>query len=323
MHNPGPRDFPLPHNEADRLASLYRLELLDAPPGERFDRIARLAGRAMAAPVALVTLLDADEQQMCAALGTDIGVVERADTFCTHTILEPDDLLVVPDTHDDARFSSLPSVSAGPHIRFYAGVAIHAPDGQKIGSMCVLDVEPRTLSPADELVLRDLGALVERELLHTSLAMTDSLTGLANHRAFMAASERFLSLGRRRSEPVSIIFADVNGLKAVNDRLGHVDGDDLLRRAAAAISSSTRASDVVARLGGDEFAAVLYDADGAQAEAVISKIRHGVAADNDGRPSAVELSIALGAATARPADTITELVARADAAMFSDKQSSK
>lgn len=276
----------------------------------------------MAAPIALVTLLDADEQQMCAALGTDVGVVDRADTFCTHTIVEPNDLLVVPDTHDDERFSSNPSVAAGPHIRFYAGVTIHSPDGHKVGSMCVLDTEPRTLSAEDELVLRDLGALVEREILHTSLAMTDSLTGLANHRAFTAACERFLSLGRRRSEPVSIIFADVNGLKAINDRLGHVDGDDLLRRAAAAVSSSTRASDVVARLGGDEFAVVLYDADATEAEAVISKIRHGVASDNEGHPSGVELSIALGSATAEPDDAIAELVARADAAMFRDKQSS-
>lgn len=312
----------MPHNEADRLASLYRLELLDDPPGERFDRIARLAGRAMAAPIALVTLLDADEQQMCAALGTDVGMVDRADTFCTHTIVESDDLLVVPDTYEDDRFSKNPNVAAAPHIRFYAGVAIHSPDGHKIGSMCVLDVEPRSLSREDEVVLRDLGALVEREILHTSLAMTDSLTGLANHRAFHAASERFLSLGRRRSDPVSVIFADVNGLKAVNDRLGHGDGDDLLRRAADVMSSSTRASDVVARLGGDEFAAVLYDADAIEAEAIITKIKQCVAADNEGHPSGVELSIALGSATAEPSDAITDLVARADAAMFSDKRSS-
>lgn len=322
MHDRTPRRFSTSGTESDRLASLYQLDLLDGAPNHQFDRIARLAGRALSAPVGLVTLLDADEQQFCAALGTDVTAVDRGDSFCTHVILEPNELLVVPDTHLDARFSTIPPVAAEPHIRFYAGVAVNAPDGQPVGTICVLDVTPRTFSPDDELALRDLGALVEREILHTSLAMTDSLTGLANHRAFHAATERFLSLGRRRSDPVSVIFADVNGLKAVNDRLGHVDGDDLLRRAAAAVSSSTRASDVVARLGGDEFAAVLYDTDGDEAEAVISKIRHSVAADNKRHPSGVELSIALGTATAEPADTIAELVARADAAMFRDKQSS-
>ncbi len=321
MNDDGPEGSDDRQVETGRLASLYRLDLLDEAHDERFERISRIASRALAAPFALVTLLDADDQRFCASFGFDIDTTPRADSFCNYAIIAPDDVLVVPDAHLDPKFAGVPFVTGTPYIRFYAGVAVKSPGGQPIGTVCVLDTQPRTFGPDDEALLGDLGALVERELLHTSVSLSESLTGLANRRAFMAAVDRFLPLGARRSEPVSVIFADVNDLKLVNDMLGHAEGDALLQRTAVALATSTRSSDVVARIGGDEFAVVLYDTDAEAVAAVIDKIRERVHADNEGVRSGRALSVAFGAATAQPDDTAGELVARADAAMVADKRS--
>jgi diguanylate cyclase (GGDEF)-like protein len=310
-------------DETDRLTSLYQLDLLDSGQDERFDRIARIARRALDAQIALVTLLDHDEQQFCGSVGTELTGTRREDSFCTHAIVTPGNLLIVPDTLLDPRFADLPIVKSAPHIRCYAGAPITTPDGQPIGTLCVLDTEPRTFTADDEAVLHDLANLVEREILYTSFGMTDSLTGLPNRRAFMAAAERLIVLGRRRSESVAVIFADVNGLKRVNDQFGHVDGDALIRCAGSAISRPMRTSDIVARLGGDEFAVLLYDADASAAATVIDKINEQIAVENQDAAPHLTLSIALGAAIARPDDTVTDLIVRADAAMFEAKRTFK
>jgi len=302
-----------------RLAALYALDLIEGRPSERFDRISRIASGALNTPIALITLLDDDEQFFCSAVGTKRTGTSRTDSFCTHAITGAERVMIVADTHDDERFIDNPLVTQSPHIRFYAGVPITAA-GQRVGTLCVLDVEPRQMSATQLAVLRDLAALVEQELHHTNVALTDTLTGLANRRAFEAAAQRFVALGRRRSEDVSFIFADVNGLKRVNDSTGHIDGDGLLRRVAQVLEDCTRRSDIAARLGGDEFAVLLYGSSANQAAAIVDKIQHCIESNNRLEPDASPMSVALGVATLRADDDVLSLVARADAAMYEAKR---
>ncbi len=302
-----------------RLAALYALDLIEGEPSERFDRIARVASRSLDVPIALITLIDDDQQFFCAAVGTDTSGTSRADSFCTHAIAVSDPVMVVPDTHHDQRFIDNALVIGDPGIRFYAGAPISTA-GQRIGTLCVIDTEPRQITADDIQTLRDLADMVEQELHHTRMAMTDTLTGLANRRAFDASAERFLALGHRRSEPVSVVFADVNGLKLVNDESGHIHGDALLRRAAAALSANTRTADTVARIGGDEFAVLLYGVGADDAAAIVDNIQHSIALSNELAPAVAPLSVAFGISTSQADDDVTSLVGRADDAMYESKR---
>ena len=153
----------LPGDEEERLAAVRRLNLLDTPPEERFDRHARIAAAAFDAPIALVTLVDRDRQWYKSHYGFDFSESSRDIGFCTHAILE-EQPLVVPDALQDDRFADNPAVIGDPHVRFYAGVPLHSADGARVGAFCIVDHKPRTMSPAQVRMLQDLARLVEEEL---------------------------------------------------------------------------------------------------------------------------------------------------------------
>jgi phosphoribosyl 1,2-cyclic phosphodiesterase/DNA-binding response OmpR family regulator len=154
---------PLPSNEATRLVALRRLGLLDTPEEERFGRITRLAQRLSRAPIALITLVDADRQWFKSRQGLDVTETPRDAAICAYAILS-DESLVIRDTLADPRFADNPLVVGFPRIRFYAGHPLHAPDGHRVGTLCVIDHRPRELSAADLEALRDLATLAEAEL---------------------------------------------------------------------------------------------------------------------------------------------------------------
>ncbi|WP_162527306.1 GAF domain-containing protein [Sphingomonas solaris] len=152
----------IPADEAARLGALHALGLLDTPPEERFDRLTRLAAALFRVPVAVISLVDADRQWFKSTTGTDLCETPRESSFCAHAVAARA-MLVVPDTFADTRFRDNPLVTADPRIRFYAGAPIHAPDGQPIGTLCILDTRPRDLSEAERGQLSDLAATVEAE----------------------------------------------------------------------------------------------------------------------------------------------------------------
>src|SRR4051812_31732938 len=129
---------PLPANETDRLAALYSLNVLDSLPEQDFDDIVALAAKVCAVPTALVNLIDADRQWFKARIGTDLTETSREISFCAHTILGKD-LLVVADAREDARFADNPSVDIAHGIRFYAGAPLITTDGFALGTLCMLD----------------------------------------------------------------------------------------------------------------------------------------------------------------------------------------
>jgi PAS domain S-box-containing protein len=153
-----------PTNESQRLAALYGLRLLDSPPDERFDRITRLAARLLNVPIALVSLIDRDRQYNLSHHGFDLKELPRDRSFCSHAILDRRPL-IVPDTLADARFADNPHVTGDPHVRFYAGEPLTAPDGSVVGTLCVVDRRPRVLSEEDLQLLHDLAQLAQMEFM--------------------------------------------------------------------------------------------------------------------------------------------------------------
>ena len=246
----------VPDPEADRLAQLRALELLDTGPEERFDRVTRLAQRLFGVPVALVSLVDEDRQWFKSAQGLEVRETPREVSFCSRAI-GSDDLLVVPDATADRRFRDNPLVTDDPSIRFYAGCPISGPDGARLGTLCIIDRAPRELTDEDAGSLRDLAAVVEQEIAAQVLATVDPLTGLSNRRGFDALAEKVLDICGRQGTTATVLYVDLDAFKEINDRFGHEEGDAAIRDFAQILADSCRASDVVGRVGGDEFVALL------------------------------------------------------------------
>ena len=145
--------------EKARLEALGAMELLDTPPERAFDDITKLASVICAAPVALITLVDSDRQWFKSRVGLSATETPRADSFCAYTMLESG-LTVVEDALQDARFAQSKLVRDEPHIRFYAGAPLLTPEGYGLGSLCVIDYEPRKLTRAQTSALGVLGRTV-------------------------------------------------------------------------------------------------------------------------------------------------------------------
>ncbi|WP_331344044.1 PAS domain S-box protein [Cellvibrio sp. UBA7661] len=150
----------LPRRENERLAYLHNLAILDTPREQSFDDLTQLAASICATPVALVSLIDAERQWFKSCMGLDGTETHRDLAFCAHAILEPDTLLVVEDTHQDPRFCDNPMVLGEPHIRFYAGAPLVTTDCLALGTLCVVDYQPRQLDQAQIQALKLLAGQV-------------------------------------------------------------------------------------------------------------------------------------------------------------------
>lgn len=149
--------------EEARLRALRALQVLDTPREGRFDRVTRLAQQIFGVPMVSVTLIDEDRQWRKSFIGLPEAEASREGAFCDMTIRSPH-TMIVPDASTDDVFRENPFVVGDPHLRFYAGHPLEAPGGERIGTLCILDVEPRQLTPVEAAVLQDLAGWVQREL---------------------------------------------------------------------------------------------------------------------------------------------------------------
>lgn len=157
-----------PANENQRLSALEQSQLLDTPPEERYDRITRLAARLFEVPVALVSLVDKDRQWFKSCYGLGVREIARDISFCGHAILSAD-TFIVENALNDHRFADNPLVTGEPSIRFYAGAPLKDRSGNRLGTLCLIDRQPRGFSEADKRNLRDLADIVEREFQYQEL----------------------------------------------------------------------------------------------------------------------------------------------------------
>jgi signal transduction histidine kinase len=146
-----------------RLAALHAYGILDTPREAAFDDITRIAALICDAPIAVVNLIDRDRQWFKSEIGLGVRETPLDTSICAHAILQQD-MLVVPDTLDDARFRQNPLVTGDPGLRFYAGALLKTPDGHPLGTVCVLDMRPRELSPHQLDALRALARQVMAQL---------------------------------------------------------------------------------------------------------------------------------------------------------------
>jgi signal transduction histidine kinase len=222
---------PLPDNEIERLGALYSLDILDSPAEKDFDDIAVLAASVCEAPVSAVSLVDADRQWAKAQTGGEVAETSRDVSFCAHAILGRD-LMLVPDAREDDRFADNPLVTAEGGIRFYAGAPLLTTDGFALGTLCVMDTEPRRLDMEQQQALRALARQVTAQLELRRYAFA-----LANTTA------RLQELERRKDDLAGLVGGELRSslrlMSAYLERLGDTgyhdaEMGDLVARATAA-----------------------------------------------------------------------------------------
>lgn len=147
--------YPIPENEEERIKALHSYHILDTVREEEFDRLVRLALQVCDVPIGLITLVDQDRQWFKSVIGLDTSQTSREVSFCQYTIMK-NEMLVVEDAWQDERFVNTPLVTGDPNIRFYAGQALIDPQGFALGSFCIIDRKPRTLSEAQLDIIKIL-----------------------------------------------------------------------------------------------------------------------------------------------------------------------
>lgn len=310
-----------PLDESKRLETLRSLKILDTSPEERFDRLTRLAKRLFGVPISLISLVDDDRQWFKSSVGLTASETPRNISFCGHAILG-DEAFLVPDTALDDRFSDNPLVTGDPKIRFYAGCPLTVSNGSKIGTLCLIDRQPRVLSDDDRELLADLAAMAEQEIAAVQLATMDELTMLSNRRGFVALAQHAINVCKRQGKSASLFFFDLNKFKQINDRYGHAEGDRALIVFSVALRKIFRDSDVVGRLGGDEFVVLLTDADSSASAFPLSRLAEELEQVNGRDLRGYDISYSVGTAIFDPQKhvSIDELIAEADELMYADKK---
>jgi PAS domain S-box-containing protein len=230
-----------PQEEAERVAALHDLCLLDTPPEERFDRLTRIAQRLFGVSTALVTLVDHERLWFKSRQGLDAVQTPRNISFCGHAILT-DGLFVIEDAAADPRFADNPLVTGGPRIRFYAGMSLQGPNGYNVGTLCLIDPAPRKFSLQDAAALRDLASAVTDELEKRDLSraihsakenesrlrqITDTVPALI---AYRDRNQRFCFHNLAYEELLNLSFGQIHG-RTIAELISPKDYEPLLGKA--------------------------------------------------------------------------------------------
>lgn len=266
------------------------------------------------------------------SLGREPGVAVPLDrSFCDQVVkgLGPG---VANDVPNHPVYGPLDRLR-GNHVGSYCGVPLELSDGTPVGSLCAISRQTQRWGASDHAVLRcmarALSSQLERQRRVSDLtqlvgelraqATTDSLSGLLNRRSFMRGLEREHGLSRRGTVDSYVVVADVDGLKAVNDRSGHEAGDRLIEGVATALRSAARETDVIGRLGGDEFGVVLVGCSGpGDAEAFTERLQRALLEAGDGSRPLAEVSA--GTQRLADSDSAADALDAADRAMYARKR---
>jgi len=339
----------IPDSEAARQRELDSYRILDTVPEQSYDDLVRIASAICGTPMAMVSLIDRERQWFKAVRGLDAEQTPRDVSFCAHALHQPDDLFIVQDALADDRFFDNPLVTGDPNIRFYAGAPLVTPAGHAVGTLCVIDREPRALEPFQleamqglsrqvvalmelrraydqlrhhmgerdwyELQLKQYQSELEQENLQLSRQSgTDALTGLTNRRGLNAALDWRIERAHE-GESLHLAIVDIDHFKMINDLHGHHAGDETLAAVAAMLKAHCSRNGTVARAGGEEFIVLLPDVNADTALRECEHMREAVAIMSSGIP----VTVSIGLARYRDGDAANDLYVRADKALYAAK----
>jgi diguanylate cyclase (GGDEF)-like protein len=276
----------LPVDEAKRLAALHATHLFGTGPEEAFDRITRMATKLLGVPTALISLVGSDVQWFKSRCGFASEYTSRDISFCGHAILT-DQPLVIPDAARDPRFADNPLVAGPPHVRFYAGVQLYSVERARLGTLCILDTEPREIDDTALAEMHELARMVEELIYHRQLAQAaqelheklehhasgaqlasaagqvefllthDTLTGLANRQALQRTIRDKVADWGGRGVTATVACLNIDRFKRINEALGHAAGDEVLVAVTASLKAGLAPGEMLARMGNDEFMLLL------------------------------------------------------------------
>ncbi|MFI8480591.1 diguanylate cyclase [Pseudomonas sp. NPDC078700] len=326
--------------EHQRQAALDDQELLDTPADPYLDTIVRVVRDLFGVQTVLVSLIDRDRQWFKSRLGLDIAETPRSISFCDQAI-KSTQMFVVSDAHSDPRFRDNQLVTDNPYVRFYAGQPLFSEEGQALGTLCLIDSQPKVLSPAEIQLLKDMATLAEgylklrrfshqTEQLRDALsreqrkAMLDQLTQLWNR----AGLEHFLAVEHRaahdRGVYLGVLFCDLDRFKQVNDTHGHDAGDQVLWQTARRVSAAVRPNDIVTRNGGEEFVVLAQVKDAHELEQIAQRIRSKIGDSHFTlEQTELPLTISIGCALTCETETGHDAMKRADRALYRAKNNGR
>jgi anti-sigma regulatory factor (Ser/Thr protein kinase) len=193
-------------DESARLEALRKYRILDTQPEQAFDDLTLLASHICETPYALITLIDASRQWFKSRVGIDASETPRSVAFCAHAI-QQQNLFIVADAHTDDRFRDNPMVTSAPHFRFYAGAPLVTAEGHALGTLCVADTVPRTLTPAQVEALQALG--------RQTLAQLELRRNIHELSSALAERDRAEQAQRQLVSELQNALASVNKLSAL------------------------------------------------------------------------------------------------------------
>ncbi|KLU23276.1 hypothetical protein EOS_26095 [Caballeronia mineralivorans PML1(12)] len=271
-------ELPSPLAERHRLYVLQASCLLDTPADAALDRVAQLAARLFKAPIALISLIDEKRQWFKARVGVEVTQTDRQDAFCAHTILR-DDVLVVPDAMQDPRFSQNWLMLGELKIRFYAGMPLRTRSGVSLGSLCIVDTEPRyDFDESQQLLLGQLAEMaMDRIEALRSIAFVDPPTQLLNRARFSEDIRTFFDTRRHGhrspSHAVLINVAPLGYLDQTSIAIGIVATDRLMAAISIRIERALFDIKPVYRVDYARFAVFVHEGESAAMRVIEAALR--------------------------------------------------
>ena len=333
-------------HESDRLRAVRRYEALDTPSDETFDRITALTARILQVPIAIISIVDSDRVWFMSRHGVNVRQVPRNEALCASAIVRSTPWIV-----NDARLDALtflhPWVIGTFGLRFYAAASLTTNDGFNVGTLCVIDKQPRRISHTNVAILQDLASLVMHQmelrldvrcalkmddtLLEQSrrekrraehLANHDALTGLGNRRKFDDAFSVEVNRLQRHGGGLCAMMVDIDHFKQINDRHGHAIGDEVLATFGELLGRQMRPTDLVARVGGEEFIVLMPHTGVWEAWATAERLRI-VLADQRLSTLRIPITVSIGVAQLETGEDRDSLLRRADSALYRAKRSGR